>query len=165
MLNANVKRNLCNNKSNLLKNKYPGIYHLSWNFWETVPHKHTSWSVVQLAAPYDFGKAEKPTIETFWLLVLILLPHWCKISRPYLLPVPNYWTWTKTTPQKKCSFWSNPYKIEVMITSLIEMLEWPNFDHMTSSTVWHESHDKVFLLTSNYYAIQFILKYLYFKKA
>ena len=28
--------------------------------------------------------------------------------------------------------WSNPYKIEVMITSLIEMLELPNFSHMTT---------------------------------
>ena len=24
----------------------------------------------------------------------------CKISSLYLVPVPNYWTWTKTTPQK-----------------------------------------------------------------
>ena len=28
--------------------------------------------------------------KTFWLLVLTLLPHWCKISRPYLVSVPNY---------------------------------------------------------------------------
>ena len=32
------------------------------------------------------------------------------------MPVPNYWTWTKTTPQKKQFFSSNPRKIEVMIT-------------------------------------------------
>ena len=31
--------------------------------------------------------------------------------------------------------WSNPCKIEVMITSLIEMLELPNFGHMTTSTI------------------------------
>ena len=60
--------------------------------------------------------------KTFWLLVLILLPHRCKILSPYLVPVPNYWTWTKTTPQKKWFFWSNPYKIELKISSLIEML-------------------------------------------
>ena len=36
--------------------------------------------------------------KTFWFLVLTLLPHWCKISSLYLMPVPNYWT--KTTPQK-----------------------------------------------------------------
>ena len=30
---------------------------------------------------------------------------------------------------------SNPYKIEVMTTFLIEMLELPNFGHMTKSTI------------------------------
>ena len=72
-----------------------------------------------------------------FLLVLILLPHGCKISSSYLVPVANYWTWTKTTttPQKNKFFCSNPDKIEVMITSLIQMLELPNFGHMTSSTI------------------------------
>ena len=37
-------------------------------------------------------------------------------------------------PSKKCFFWSNPYKIEVMVTSLIEMLDLPNFGHMTTLT-------------------------------
>ena len=73
--------------------------------------------------------------KTFWLLVLILLPHWCKISSLYLVPVANYWTWTNNTPQKKQFFWSNSYKIEVMITSFTEMLELPNFDHMTTLTL------------------------------
>ena len=39
---------------------------------------------------------------------------------------------SKTTPQEKWFFLSNPYKIEVMITSPIEMLELPNYDHMTT---------------------------------
>ena len=73
--------------------------------------------------------------KTFWLLVLTLLEHWCKISSLYLAPVSNYRTWTKTTPQKKHFFWSNPYKIEVMITFLIEMLQLPYFGHMTASIV------------------------------
>ena len=96
------------------------------------------------------GGAESPTItsvspvtstnlgsspKSFWLLVLTLLPHWCKVSRFYLVPVPNYWTWTKTTPQKICFFWSNPYEIEVTIMSLLEMLELPNFGHMNTSTI------------------------------
>ena len=51
-----------------------------------------------------------------------------------LVPVPTYLTWTKTTPQKNWLFWSNLYKIEV-ITSLIEMLDLPNFGHMTTSTM------------------------------
>ena len=73
--------------------------------------------------------------KTFWILVLILLPNYCKISSSYLVPVPNYWTWTKTTSQKKRFFWSNPYKIEVIITFLIEMLQLLNFGHMTTSII------------------------------
>ena len=38
-------------------------------------------------------------------------------------------------PSKKWFFWSNPYKVEVMITFLIEMLQLPNFGHMTTSTI------------------------------
>ena len=38
--------------------------------------------------------------KTFWLLVVTFLPHWCKPSSFYLAPVPNYWTWTKTTSKK-----------------------------------------------------------------
>ena len=30
------------------------------------------------------------------------LAYLCKISRPYLVPVTNYSTWTKSTPQKMC---------------------------------------------------------------
>ena len=52
----------------------------------------------------------------FLLLVLTLLPHWCEISGLYLVPVPNYSTWTKTTSQKKGFFWLNCYTIEVIIT-------------------------------------------------
>ena len=68
----------------------------------------------------------------------------CKISRPYL----NYWTWTKTAPQTKWFFLSNPYKIEVLTTSLIEMLELPNFGHITTSTIWFESCDEILLMIS-----------------
>ena len=38
-------------------------------------------------------------------------------------------------PSKKLAFRSNPYKIEMMITSFIEVLELPNFGHMITSTV------------------------------
>ena len=47
-----------------------------------------------LPAPTNF--------QLVFFLVLILLPHWCKISKPYLVPLLNYWTWTKITPQKSC---------------------------------------------------------------
>ena len=73
--------------------------------------------------------------KTLWLLVLILLSQWCKMSRPYLVPVANYWTSTNSAPQKAWFFWSTPYKIEVMITSLIEILELPNFGHIATCTI------------------------------
>ena len=38
-------------------------------------------------------------------------------------------------PSKKWFFRSNPYEIEVMISSPTEMLELPNFFHMTTSTI------------------------------
>ena len=50
-------------------------------------------------------------------------------------------------PQKNCFFWTNPYEIEVMITSLIEMLQLPNFDHMTTTAIWFESSDKILVVT------------------
>ena len=72
--------------------------------------------------------------KTFFLLDSFLLPHFCKFSRPYPVPVPNCWTWTKSISWNNCLFWSNPYKIEVMITSLKEMLELPYFGHITTTT-------------------------------
>ena len=36
------------------------------------------------------------------------MPHWCKISRPYLVPFSNYWTLSKTSLKK----------IDVLTTSL-----------------------------------------------
>ena len=41
-----------------------------------------------------------------------------------------------------------PDKVEVMITSLIELLELPNFGHMTISTIKFKSCDKILLMTS-----------------
>ena len=38
-------------------------------------------------------------------------------------------------PLKKAFFWSNLYKIEVLITSLIEMLQLPNIGRMNTSTI------------------------------
>ena len=62
--------------------------------------------------------------KPLWILALTLLPNCWKISRAYLLPVTNYWSWTKTTPQNNMFFWSNSYKAEVMITSFIMVLEY-----------------------------------------
>ena len=70
-------------------------------------------------------------------------------------------------PLKKCFSWSNSYKIEVMITSLIEMVELTNFGHMTTLTmfIWVTWWNFVgHIMHRNYDVITFILKYLYFKK-
>ena len=81
------------------------------------------------------------SVQTFWLSVLTFLPHWCKISRPYLVAVSTYWTWTKSTLQRKWFFWSNPYRIEVMIASLTEMLVTKLWSHdhiyIIIWTMWH----------------------------
>ena len=81
-----------------------------------------------LPSLYQFFPWNLP--KTVFLLISTALPHWCKISSLHLMPVLNYWTWTKTTSQEKRFLWSNPYKNHVMITSLIEMLQLPNFGHM-----------------------------------
>ena len=48
----------------------------------------------------------------------------------------------RPTLKKMGFFWSNPYKIEGVITSLIEMLELPNFGHMITSTIRLDSSKK-----------------------
>ena len=45
----------------------------------------------------------------------------------------NLLNFNQDHPSKKRFFWSNPYKIEDMITFLKEMLQLPNFGHMTTS--------------------------------
>ena len=55
---------------------------------------------------------------------------------------------SKKSPPPPLPVCSNPYKIKVMITSLIEMLQLPNFGLMTTSTEQFESRDKVWLVTS-----------------
>ena len=109
--------------------------------------------VVQKGPPYQFFPCNfflnrELACKIFLLLVLTLLPHWCNILRPYIVSIPSYRTRTKSIPQKIWFFWSNPCKIEVMITSLIEILELPNFDHVTISTILYEHHHIIFLLTS-----------------
>ena len=90
-------------------------------------------------------QTKKLAPKTFWLLVLTHATLVRIFKGPYLVSAPNYWTLIKTTPQKKCFFWSNPYKIEVMITSLIKLLELPKFGHITISTIYFESRDKNFV--------------------
>ena len=107
------------------------------------------------------------SLNPFWLLFLTLLPRWCKISSSYLVSVPNYWPWIKTTLPKKWFFWSNPYKIEVMITSVTEMLVtklWSH-DHIYIIIWITWEHFVADVMDKDYDFIAFFSKTLCFKKA
>ena len=61
---------------------------------------------------------------------------------------PKLLNFNKGHVSKKVVFWSNVYKTEmIMITSLIEVLELPNFDHMTTSKIYFESYNNFLLMT------------------
>ena len=74
------------------------------------------------------------------------LPHWCKTSRLYLVLIPNYWTWTKPTPQKNCIFWSNPCTIVLMIPmiSYQTLVTWPHVQYNLSCKIkfWWWRHEQ-----------------------
>ena len=59
-------------------------------------------------------------------------------------------------------FRSNPNKIDVMITSLIKVLELPNFGHMITYTIQVESFDKILFVTL-WTVKNYDVKNLYFK--
>ena len=54
-----------------------------------------------------------------------------------------------------------------MVTSLIEMLELPNFGHMVTSTIKFELHEDYVgdIMGKSFDVIAFVSKCLYFKKA
>ena len=111
---------------NFFPTKFSQIRYISplWKFWINLPPRQKDPLPV---FPLYLQQIEELDPKIFWIIVSIFLPNLCKISRPYLVPVPNYWTRTKRTHQKNWFFWWNPYKIEVMITSVIKMLELANF--------------------------------------
>ena len=90
----------------------------------------------------------KLTPKPFWLLVLTLLSHWHKISKLYLVPVPNCWTWIMTIFQKSWFFWSNPYKID--------QLCYVNFSHKNARVTKLWSHDSI-------YNIIWVTKFFYWR--
>ena len=65
-----------------------------------------------------------------------------------------------TTPHKMWFFWSNPYKIKVIITSLIVTKLWSRDLQYNLSHVINFAGD---VIARNYDVITFILKYLHFK--
>ena len=50
---------------------------------------------------------------------------------------PKLWNLNQDHPSKSGFFWSNPYKIEAMITFPLEMVELTNFGHMTTIYMSH----------------------------
>ena len=101
-----------------------------------------------------------------WHLVLTLFPYWCKISRPCHVPVPNYWTCAKTTPQKKLVF-------------LVKSLKnWGyDFSHRNAGATKIQSRDHIYnviwvkrfdfvcdVRDRSYEIISFSLILIYFKK-
>ena len=122
---------------------------LFWTFWH---FERASWANFTLTffsiegGDYQFSHVTSTNIgiSPLKLSTFQLLCYTC--LRSYLVSNPNYWTWTSSTPQKKRIFFSNLYKIKVMITSLIVMLELPNFFHMTTFTIWFDSPRKILLV-------------------
>ena len=90
----------------------------------------------------------------FWFLVLTLFPQFCELSRPYLVLVHISSRTKYYTPRsqlKKSFYCSNPYKFGITIWNyvfLIEILELPNFGHMTISAIQFESHNNFILVRS-----------------
>ena len=83
--------------------------------------------------PLNFLQTLESAPKIFQLLVLILLPHCHHVAARASPKLVNL---EPRPPLKKMLFfWLNPHKIEVVITSLIEMLELPNFGHMITSTI------------------------------
>ena len=110
------------------RGSYYGFFNLS--------HIPLGWTCKSIPAFLVCDLFDLITHLPFWLCSFAIVSSYCFTSEiqkfiTHLNPI----TWTKTTPQKKRFFWSNPYKMEVMITSLLEILELPNFGHMTRFTI------------------------------
>ena len=65
-----------------------------------------------------------------------------------LSTIPKLLNLNQDFPSKKWLFWSNHYKVEVMVTPFIEMLELPNFDQMAASTISFKSCNKILVVRS-----------------
>ena len=72
---------------------------------------------------------------TFWLLVLTLLVSLLWNYKTIPSASPKLLNLNQDHVSKKYFFWPNPHKMEVMTTSLTEMLELPHFGHTTTFTI------------------------------
>ena len=71
------------------------------------------------------GGAKSPPPTSFSPDVKYQVLNWYQSQIIELEPIPPL--------KEKRFFWSNPYKIVAIISFLIQMLELPNFSHMTTS--------------------------------
>ena len=95
--------------------------------------------------PLDKGKPNKNDVSNFQpvsILSTFLKIYETVIKSQLLHGMENVFSpqisayWKKYISQHVLTlFKSNPYKIEVMITFLIDMPKLPNFGHMTTSTI------------------------------
>ena len=115
----------------------------------------------QKAPPYQFFSS-----KIFCLVVLTLLPHYCKISRPNIKTKyhSQIIELERRPPLKKIIFfWSNLYKIDTMVASLVKMLvlqtlaTWPCLQYNLRLVTENFVSD---VMNRNYNAIANISKYL-----
>ena len=61
----------------------------------------------------DGGGPKRPSTSFFPVNAtnVGIIPKTFLTFSPYLVSIPNYWTWTQITPEKNWLFCSNPYKI------------------------------------------------------
>ena len=70
-------------------------------------YQRTSVQKSGMALTYESSSPRKCLSRRKLFSVLTLCQHCYKISMPYLVPVPSYWTWPKTAPQKNPVFLVN----------------------------------------------------------
>ena len=83
---------------------------------------------------FKMGEAKRCSQTVFPLLIcsFTFLPHWCKISRPYLVLVPNYWNQEHLSNKKK------------FLVKSLQNSGYNNFSYRNAIKLW--SHDNVYTL-------------------
>ena len=93
----------------------------------------------QKGSPYQFSLVTSTNVEIrpqkFLTFSCSHFATLVKIVQAISSASPKSLNLNQQYTSKNWVFWSNPHKIEVMITSFLEMPELPNFGHMTTSTI------------------------------
>ena len=74
------------------------------------------------------------------------LSHWYKVSRPCLVPIPSYWTWTKRTPEKlgffMKSLWYNFSHGNARVNKLVAWLHLQyDWSHVMKFCWWYHGQN------------------------